>query len=1284
MPLSLAPKNETESLPSRLRRLRSRFHRILLGRQGSQAVVVVLLLTALFAWLDWRYRLPALIRAFALAGTLTTSLILTWRIVIAPWRRERTCLAMAHRVERQFPEFNDSLSSAVQFLDIPEERQIGSALMRQEAIDFAADIAADVDLNDAVSSRGLKRSLFALVLAVIGAGLLLGRAPTASEQALTRLFNPFGADEWPAKTFIAIQAPLPLPHRLARHEWFELRFQVRGALPDRVNVSFWDDGGRPVDQAYPISKNEQAAGEATVTVKLEPERVERSFRFRIRANDADSGWQLVEVQSPPVLAPRDGRPSPQIHLAYPAYTDLPPVDLPDGSSVIETVVGTRVWILAATDRPVASARLLYRPPHPQFMTAPFLAPMAAPSALSALGSVALGREIWSEIPVALSDNATRIDIDFTPRLPGIYVLRIEDETGIGSERAFDVRVEPDPSPHVALLRPTRGDALSLAPDAVFDLIALIADPRYAVRQVYLEYRTAPDEPFRRVDCFDWQTAVAIVPPLLTSLLPPPPQFAPVRVPKMQTYALERKELVRAFVHPDGSPLKDGDVLSLRVSANDFDDVTFNKPAGHSDIVDLPIVAKNQIDAALEQALLKVRTDLLQLRDLQRDARQTVADAVKALENGPLSRQQRESLQKAEETQKGIQSMLGAADDGLLARLARMLQAARDNRLPPTRTTQQIESTAAELNRLTREELGPIEKLIEKAVQDKEQGQAQPSLAQAERHQREVQDTLQSLLDRLEPWSGAGEARGEARSIVAELRKQYEQLKQMLQRQKPGTAGSKRDDLSEAQRAELDRAALPPERSAERIRQLFDKLEQMANDKDKAIKDKLAQNPDEDVSALKAEAEAIRRAIGQANGPALRKQLQDAPAQVRNNQLDDAGDNLKAASAQLEKLVQDLADKRQPADVEERLQRRTKEAEAKLDQLIDEQERLQKKIDAADKIGDPQKRADELRKLSREQEKLREQAQDLVKQLTRAGNDAAAQELRRAARQMEETGKQLERGQAPEGDPDTALNRLDDARDQIEKQPAPSEEQLTREKTTQAADRLKALRERQAAANEEEKRLQAKVLQERKWSAAAARSSLPALIDQQEGLARELRDLIDKQFENEPVFARMLRQSASAMDGAVNRLNERKEDVLDQLEGSSAFDADLEARADRCIGFWQELALKRMDQLLEALKPEPPKAPAEKKPEEPGEPKPEGPAKMRPPGPSLPPLAQLKALRALQADTAERTAAFAKAHPDPTQLTADEAAELEALRRAQNDVAELVLEATPTPPSGDEP
>ncbi len=61
------------------------------------------------------------------------------------------------------------------------------------------------------------------------------------------------------------------------------------------------------------------------------------------------------------------------------------------------------------------------------------------------------------------------------------------------------------------------------------------------------------------------------------------------------------------------------------------------------------------------------------------------------------------------------------------------------------------------------------------------------------------------------------------------------------------------------------------------------------------------------------------------------------------------------------------------------------------------------------------------------------------------------------------------------------------------------------------------------------------------------------------------------------------------------------------------------------------------------------------------------------GDNIPPLAQLKLLRAMQAEVNERTKDFAKKHPDTSKLTEAQKKELQTIQREQREVAELVEE-----------
>src|SRR5580704_4415746 len=114
MPLTLIPTSEHSPLQLRLRRLLNRFRSVTILRGGSQTALFFLAGLAIFAALDWRFHLPALVRALGLVVGLAGSALLALTRVVAPLRNERDILAMAGRVERLHPDLNDSLLSAVQ------------------------------------------------------------------------------------------------------------------------------------------------------------------------------------------------------------------------------------------------------------------------------------------------------------------------------------------------------------------------------------------------------------------------------------------------------------------------------------------------------------------------------------------------------------------------------------------------------------------------------------------------------------------------------------------------------------------------------------------------------------------------------------------------------------------------------------------------------------------------------------------------------------------------------------------------------------------------------------------------------------------------------------------------------------------------------------------------------------------------------------------------------------------------------------------------------------------
>jgi hypothetical protein len=116
------------------------------------------------------------------------------------------------------------------------------------------------------------------------------------------------------------------------------------------------------------------------------------------------------------------------------------------------------------------------------------------------------------------------------------------------------------------------------------------------------------------------------------------------------------------------------------------------------------------------------------------------------------------------------------------------------------------------------------------------------------------------------------------------------------------------------------------------------------------------------------------------------------------------------------------------------------------------------------------------------------------------------------------------------------------------------------------------------------------------------------------------------------------------------------------------------------------ALHRLEQLLEALKPEPGEAQRQAggAPQRPGGSGQGGPGGGGG-GDGIPEVAQLKLLRALQAEVNQHTEDFAKKHPDLKKLDDKANGELQSRRRDQAEVGELLEELNrPPAPEGDKP
>ncbi|MFO0881150.1 MAG: hypothetical protein U0840_27825 [Gemmataceae bacterium] len=339
-------------LRQRLSGLRRRMRMVALIRGLGWLVLCVLATVLAAGLLDYRFHLPGLVRAFLLIGLLVGTSLVALRYLIQPLAQPVDDLALALRIEERYPLLNDGLASTVEFLQrTPPEGE--SASMRGEAVRRTLGKVAGLDFHRVIDAQGL-RTAVAGAAAALAAAVLLGLLyPTLAATAVARLASPFGSIAWPHKTRFELERVVL---RIGRNREYRLRGTLHGVIPPEVTAEIQNEGFPTQHKTLAVHPDDH-----TFTLHLRPEEIQRNFIFQLHANDASTEEFRVEVLPLPILVPLNGSPSPQIRLAPPAYTDLPPSQMQPGMGNLEVVAGTLVTLRAATDRPLRRAWIEYQP-----------------------------------------------------------------------------------------------------------------------------------------------------------------------------------------------------------------------------------------------------------------------------------------------------------------------------------------------------------------------------------------------------------------------------------------------------------------------------------------------------------------------------------------------------------------------------------------------------------------------------------------------------------------------------------------------------------------------------------------------------------------------------------------------------------------------------------------------------------------------------------------------------------------------------------------------------------
>jgi hypothetical protein len=1291
-------------LQSRLAGLRRRLRRIVTVRGGCVALAVLVGSVALACLLDQvvylrsQRDLPGVIRAFFLVGILAGTGYVAYRFLLRPLRTRTDDLSLALRVEERYPVLNDSLASTIEFLNQPEASPGVSKALRGEAINRALRLAQGCDFNKAADTRGTRPALLALLAAGALVLPLVFWTPGLAMTSLARLADPFGGHRWPGEE-PQRQLTIEFPSRLTSDQEFLIRGQVHGDLPKTAEVQY--EGllaeGAPSSRTVDVDKT---TGALMARERLDTQRPDFRFRFRVRAGDvthpADGSWHTVEVRQAVRWAPLDGKASPQVELFYPKYTGLTsPEQRAPGSGDIQGVAGTRVKLRAAVNRPVLRVWVEHVPAEARVTTASHLGVLGLRHPVEALALAAGGHAVWGRTYGTVK-GGTEIAVDFQPWTMGKYRLVLECDHGLTQAFEFNEHIFPDPVPRVELKNPAEDQ--TVREDANVPLRVLVEDELYGIRSAYLEYRRlAKDGAYRdagpaRVPLYDRADVGGGLTGVLSALArTPAPAKASDLGPRPRKLLLEKTWSLSGLA-------EDGEELEIEACAHDFNDVVaFNVP-GRSRKIRLRIVGKAEMQALVGKAQAQVEKELKRLRDQQDQAMKKVVGAEQHWRvTGKLRPGDVHDLEVAEMLQQQLHKEVGEEpDQGLRGQVAKLRERLKDNNLEHGAADARLKRIEEELAQLSRNHLPKIPEHLQAArdkLGGKQDAKARPpareekgDLGQAREHQKKVLGALDDLLKGLEDSADLQDTRAELEQILQEQRRLQEEAKALeldtRKNQPPedpgakekGGKGTRPKDKDKAGRPKREPQRLTPEQEAkrrelaalqkllaEKTQKLLDKMKRVGEDR--AVKDPRGAEMLEKAQDIARENMLVGEMLDSA------KHLHDPTKEIPAAEINRAIGSQEESAKTLKQMVEAMQEA--PDAAAERLVQKQRGAAKDLKKLADDLERLRKRVRDAQKRGD----AEGLKRARKELKQMQEEVEKKARQLAGLQAPEAGEALDQAGEQLDRAGKQLGEGGDPDQDLKGAQKRVEEAKQKFAEAQEKAEEQLAREQMARIADQLKGLKVRQDAARAESVRLHEALLKKGNWTTDRL-SSLGDLAETQQGLSRETASFKEK-LKGAAVFELMLDTTARTMERAGGRIKDRKQTALKRPPQGALEKVELaaETKTHEQTVRLQEEASRRLQRLIDALKPEPnvamrkPKQPDKEKEGDPKKEKKEQP-KGGIQGDNIPPLAQLKALRAEQQDVNDRTREFSQRHPDQAKLGMEERAELDAIQQNQERLHEL--------------
>jgi len=737
---------------------------------GNRLLAAAMLMVLIDYWL--RYQDPG-VRILNSLSFLALVVLVLRRRIASLIRRPLARLDLAWRLQRAFPVFGDRLTSAVEFLDVPDhDLAAGSAALRRAVIDEVAAAAADVPFEAALDRTPIRRAWWRFgLLAVVGV-VAVALRPAEAAVGLTRLVCPWSAAVWPRSTHLAWR---PEIRRMGRGQPFEIEvFDRRGRrLPDDVRIVYRQADGRV---------ETEAARHVASDLFARRENIAQSFEFRVEGGDDHAQpWTSVEVVD---LAEIDRL---HVRLTPPPYTGWPPIVTPGH---VRALAGTRMELEGHATSILRSATLRFD-----------------------------DRRTWPALIVAPSE--------FRLPLPESEPIVVRKSTGYGidltdagglvstARQHYEIRAVEDAPPRVLVQQPAPETSVTTAATV---LLRIEAEDDLALRAVTLLAEVevdrggraptppAPMELFRRASPADR-----------------PAWTASGELPPAERRVIEHRWSLAAM------GLSPGAQLSLVAEATDF-----RGGSSRSAPVRLSVVTPGdmlQQMAGRQSRLLSDLGRLVEAASRSRDEAKHVAS--QWAKEGKVTQAEVDQLRAAAIARQAMQGLLSDALPGLPAQARSVVEDLESNRLDQREMADCMRRLVEELSQVRRERTPPLEQEMTDALKAAEllagaltraaDTRLGELLARADDHHAQLLQRLESIRSALAEWDSYRRFHRDLSNLLARQRELVAELAPLA----GAVLGKRLSELPAQQRAALRRASQRQLDLAIELDQIHDALRRTA-------------------------------------------------------------------------------------------------------------------------------------------------------------------------------------------------------------------------------------------------------------------------------------------------------------------------------------------------------------------------------------------------------------------------------------------------------------------------